>query len=143
MEGGGDALYPLNLNGLIFMGFMIFFSWHLFFLSPKDTSLADSEGSSSQREPLPPNKRDILILITILEYLRRRPLSAGKKIDPRQIPVTDAGFRRREGVGGGGHQSQRGTPTYDLANFRQKLHENEEIWAGRGTSAAPPKIRFQ
>ena len=34
--------------------------------------------------------------------------------------------------GGGGRQPQRGTPTYYLANFQQKLHENKDIWAMRG-----------
>ena len=38
-----------------------------------------------------------------------------------QVPVANP-----KGGGGGGL----GAPTYDLANFHWKLHENETIWAG-------------
>ena len=40
-----------------------------------------------------------------------------------------------------GRQLPRGAPTYDFANFSQKLHEIERIWArggGGGASLAPP-----
>ena len=39
----------------------------------------------------------------------------------------------------GSRISRRGPPTYYLANFSRKLHENEEI-LGRGASFAPPKF---
>ena len=45
--------------------------------------------------------------------------------------VADPGFPR------GGGANSRGAPTYDLVNFRRKLHENEEILARGGGGARP------
>ena len=44
--------------------------------------------------------------------------------------VADPGFPR------GGGANPKGAPTYYLANFSRKLHENEEILGQRG--ASPP-----
>ena len=44
--------------------------------------------------------------------------------------VADPGFPR-----GGGAKPRGGAPTYYLANFSQKLHENEEISGQRGEGA--------
>ena len=53
----------------------------------------------------------------------------------RSNPVADPGFPR-----GGGANPKGGAPTYYLANFSRKLHENEEIWGQRGArpSRLPP-----
>ena len=50
-------------------------------------------------------------------------------------PVADPGFPR-----GGGANPKGGAPTYYLANFSRKLHENEEILGQRGghVPRAPP-----
>ena len=51
------------------------------------------------------------------------------------IAVADPRFPRR------GALTQEGAPTYYLANFSRKLHENEEILGQRGkgdVSLAPP-----
>ena len=39
-----------------------------------------------------------------------------------------------------GGANPKGVPTYDFANFRRKLHANEEIWAADegGGGCAPP-----
>ena len=49
--------------------------------------------------------------------------------------MADPGFPR-----GGGANPKEGAPTYYLANFSKKLHENEEIWGQRGgrVPRAPP-----
>ena len=47
--------------------------------------------------------------------------------------MADPGFPR-----GGGANPKGGAPTYYLANFPQKLHENEEILGGGCASLAPP-----
>ena len=39
---------------------------------------------------------------------------------------------------GGGANSRGGAPTYDFVNFRQKLHENEEILAAGGGGGRVP-----
>ena len=44
-----------------------------------------------------------------------------------QLSVADPGFPR-----GGGTNPKGGAPTYYLANFSRKLHENEEILGQRG-----------
>ena len=44
------------------------------------------------------------------------------------IAVADPGFPR----GGGANPKGGGAPTYYLANFSQKLHENKEILVQRG-----------
>ena len=51
------------------------------------------------------------------------------------VAVADPGFPRGEGANPKG-----GAPTYYLANFSRKLHENEEILGQRGgrASLAPP-----
>ena len=48
-----------------------------------------------------------------------------------QFAVADPGFPR-----GGGANPKGGAPTYYLANFCQKLHENEEILGQRGEGRA-------
>ena len=45
--------------------------------------------------------------------------------------VADPGFPR-----GGGAKPRGGAPTYYLANFSRKLHENEEISGQRGVGAS-------
>ena len=45
----------------------------------------------------------------------------------KDCPVADPGFPR-----GGGANPKGGAPTYYLANFSRKLHENEEILDQRG-----------
>ena len=47
-------------------------------------------------------------------------------------PVADPGFPR-----GGGANPKGGAPTYYLANFSRKLHENEEILGQRGGARVP------
>ena len=47
-------------------------------------------------------------------------------------PVADLGFPR-----GGGANPKGGPPTYYLANFFRKLHENEEILGQRGGARVP------
>ena len=49
-----------------------------------------------------------------------------------QLPVADPGFPR----GGGANTKGGGVPTYYLANFSGKLHENEEI-LGQGGARVP------
>ena len=52
----------------------------------------------------------------------------------KDCPVADPGFPR-----GGGTNPKGGVPTYYLANFSPKLHENEEILDQRGhASLASP-----
>ena len=47
--------------------------------------------------------------------------------------VADQGFPR-----GGGANPKGGAPTYYLANFSRKLHENEEILGQGGRPSRPP-----
>ena len=49
----------------------------------------------------------------------------------KSLAVADPGFPR-----GGGANPKGGAPTYYLANFSRKLHENEEIW-GQGGARVP------
>ena len=49
------------------------------------------------------------------------------------ISVADPGFPR----GGGANPKGGGAPTYYLANFSWKLHENEEILGQRGGARIP------
>ena len=55
----------------------------------------------------------------------------GKEIK-QSFPVADPGFPR----GGGANPKGGRAPTYYLANFSRKLHENEEI-LGRGGARVP------
>ena len=48
--------------------------------------------------------------------------------------MADPGFPR-----GGGANPKGGVPTYYLANFSRKLHENEEILGQRGGGARPSR----
>ena len=52
--------------------------------------------------------------------------------------VADPGFPR-----GGGANSPRVAPTYEIAKFSEKLHEIERIWTPRGGvhPSRPPHIR--
>ena len=53
------------------------------------------------------------------------------------LPVADPGFLR----GGGANPKGGGAPTYYLANFCRKLHENEEILDQRGGASLAPPLR--
>ena len=50
--------------------------------------------------------------------------------------VADPGFPR-----GGGANHKGGAPTYYLAKFSRKLHENEEILGQRGGASLAPPLR--
>ena len=53
------------------------------------------------------------------------------------LPVADPGFPR-----GGGANPKGGVPTYYLANFSRKLHENEEtLGQGGGCASLAPPLR--
>ena len=49
--------------------------------------------------------------------------------------MADPGFPR-----GGGRQLPGGAPTYDFAEFSQKLHEIERIWIPGGAPLDPPLL---
>ena len=53
------------------------------------------------------------------------------------LAVADPGFPRG---GGANHKWGGGAPTYYLANFSQKLHENEEILGRGGARDARPPL---
>ena len=52
------------------------------------------------------------------------------------LSVADPGFPR-----GGGTNPKGGAPTYYLANFSRKLHENEEILGRGGRASLVPPLR--
>ena len=53
----------------------------------------------------------------------------------KSLAVADPGF-----PWGGGANPQRGAPTYYLANFSRKLHENEEILGRGGARPSRPPL---
>ena len=66
-------------------------------------------------------------------FLEKKPRISSQIADNNSwLSVADPGFPWW------GTPTPRGTPTYDFANFRRKLHENEEIWAAQGRGAHAP-----